>query len=377
MQRLVTVLVPLLSALAATPDASPTYLVYVGTHAIGKGSPGIFAYRFTASGEIRSIGLVQQMANPFFLAADASNRYLYAGTIIDGHTTDSVTSFAIDRHLGTLTPLNAVSSLGRSACHLALDHSGKMLLVANYSSGSLAGFTLHPDGRIGDSVGFVQHRGSRVDPERQEGPHPHAVVLAPDNRFVFFPDLGLDQIRIYRLDPTEQRFTENDPPYVKVTAGSGPRHMVYGHRGNFAYVVNELQSTVTVFAYEATRGSLAAQQTVSALPPGFEGKNTGAEIAIENAGHFLYTSNRGHDSIAVFSIDQTNGMLTPLAYVPSGGREPWSFHIDPSGRYLLSANKESDNVVVFRLDPKTGLPQPTGMSFNVPSPVCLQFVPAL
>jgi 6-phosphogluconolactonase len=378
MRRLAILLLPWLPGVFAAPRTSTTYLVYIGTHALGTGSPGIFAYRFApASGEVRSIGLVKQMANPFFLAVDPGRKYLYAGTIIDGRTPDSVTSFAIDRSNGALRLLNSVSSRGTSACYLVADHTGKMLMVADYADGKVAAFSLHRDGRIGETGGLVQHHGSSVDPERQSSSHPHAVVLSPDNRFAFVPDLGLDQIRIYRIDPVNARLTENDPPFAKVNPGSGPRHMAFAPDGKFAYVVNELQSTVTVFAYDAARGSLAAQQTVSTLPPGYEGKNTAAEIEIDEAGLFVYASNRGHDSIVVFSIDQTTGMITPVAYVPSGGREPWSFKIDPTGGYLLAANKETHNVVIFRLDPKTGLPKPTGKSIDVPSPVCLQFVPAL
>jgi 6-phosphogluconolactonase len=286
-----------------------------------------------------------------------------------------VSTFAIDSASGRLSLLNQVSSRAAGPAHITLDHAGKYALVSNYPRGSVAGFPVLKDGRLGEASAFVQHRGSGgVDKERQEGPHAHAVALSPDNRFALVVDLGLDQLFAYPFDSAKGSLGQ-DPQITKTNPGSGPRHLVFGPNGNFVYVINELQSTVVTYAYEPATGGLRELGTVSTLPDGFSGRSFASEIALHPSGKFLYASNRGHDSIAVFSIAPTKGTLTKVEFAPVNGKTPRSFAIDPTGSWLLAANQESNNVVVFRISHETGRLSPTGQVLQISSPACVQFVP--
>jgi 6-phosphogluconolactonase len=312
------------------------------------------------------------------LASDPTHRFLYAVSELgnDGRTHGAVSSFAIDPATGALKFLNKVDSGGGGACHLTLDHTGKILFVANYGGGSVASFAINPNGSIGEKTGFDQHTGSGPNVERQDGPHAHAVVLSPDNRFLFVPDLGTDQIRIYRVDAARHTFTPNDPPFASVKAGLGPRHFMFGPGGKFAYVVCEMESSVVVFSYDPVKGSLTPVQTISTLPPDYKGIDNSAEIGIDPSGRFLYASNRGHDSIGVFAIDAKNGTLTRVQVAPSLGKIPRNFAVDPTGKYVLVANQISNQMVVFAIDPTNGQLQSTGQTLDLHSPVAILFVPA-
>jgi 6-phosphogluconolactonase len=279
----------------------------------------------------------------------------------------------VDGHTGKLTFLNKVESRGEMPTHLAVDGSGRMLLAVNYGSGSVAAFAIAKDGRLSEVTTFDQHQGSSVVKDRQDGPHAHAVVFSPDNRFALVADLGLDEIFSYRLDPSKAAFTSNTPSFTKVSPGSGPRHLVFHPNGKLLYANNEINSTVTAFAYDAAAGSLREVQTVSTLPAGFRGNNSTAEIQTDAAGRFLYVSNRGHDSIAVFAIDPAKGTLTPVEHVSTRGKTPRNFSLDPSGGYLFAANENSGTVVLFRVDANTGRLTPTGEVLEVPSPSCVIF----
>jgi len=363
-----------------TKTVSPKgeYLVYVGTYT-RQDSKGIYAFRFQpATGKSTSIGLVGATENPSFLALHPNHRFLYAVNEIanyEGQSAGSVSSFSIDAKTGMLTPLNKVTTRGTIPAHLVVDKTGKSLVVANYGTGSVAAFPLNADGSLGAASAFVQHTGSSTGP-RQRGPHAHAVVLSADNRFVFVPDLGLDQILSYRLDPAKGTLTPNAPPFAKVTQGSGPRHFAFHPNGRFAYSLSEMGSLVTVFAYDHTAGSLTDLQTISTLPTEFSGTNNSAEIEVHPNGSFLYASNRGHDSIAVFAIDPRAGTLILVEHVPTQGKMPRNFAIDPTGAYLFVANQNTNNIVLFRIDPKTGRLTPTGDDLKFPSPVCLVFLQA-
>lgn len=363
---------------AANDTAKSKYLVYIGTYT-GPKSKGIYAYRFDAAAlKLESVGLVGEIVRPSFLTVHPNQRFLYAVSELgnDGKVNGSITAFAIDRKSGMLTPLNTVSSGGGGSCHLVVDKTGKALVVANYGSGRVASFKVEPDGRLSDPISVIQHSGSSVDRHRQTGPHAHAVVLSADNRFVFVPDLGLDQIRIYRLDAATAQLTPNDPPFVTVKAGSGPRHFAFSPNGRFAYSIHEMGSMVTAWAYTAASGSLAQVQTISTLPADFHGEDNSAEIEVDAQGKFLYASNRGHDSITVFAIAPADGRLSVVENVPTQGRTPRNFKIDPTGRYLFAANQDSNNIVIFKIDPQSGRLTPTGQVLEVQSPVCVQFVPA-
>ncbi len=356
-------------------------LVYVGTYT-GPQSKGIYDYRFdTSSGKFTALGVAAEVANPSFLVTDPHHRFLYAvsemanGPHAGYRTNGFISSFAIDPKTGALKFLNKVDSGGGGPCHLVVDRTGRMLFVANYGSGNVASFALRPDGSIGERTGFDQHHGSSVNPQRQKGPHAHSVVLSPDNRFLFVPDLGLDKIFIYRVDAAKRTFTPNDPAYAQVDAGLGPRHFTFGPGAKFAYAVCEMGSRVVAFAYNRATGSLKTLQTISTLPAGFTGENASAEIQVDSSGRFLYASNRGNDSITVFRIDPVKGTLTKVQVEPGLGKMPRNFVIDPTGKFLIVANQKSDQMMVFAVDRKTGELKPTGETVDVSAPVCVLFVP--
>jgi 6-phosphogluconolactonase len=358
-------------------NAQGEMIVYVGTYTRQK-SKGIYAYRFKPdTGSVTPIGLVAETVNPSFLAIHPNRRFLYAVNEVnnyEGQSAGSVSSFSLDPKSGQARFLNKVSSRGADPCHISVDQTGRWLLVANYSGGSVATIPIKEDGSLGEASTFVQHTGSSVNPQRQRGPHAHSVNFSPDNRFAIASDLGLDQVLVYRFDATQGTLKPNDPPFAKVKPGAGPRHFAFHPSGRFGYEINEIGSTVTAFTYQRERGILEEMQTISTLPKDFSGNNSTAEIEVHPNGRFLYGSNRGHDSIAVFAIDSGKGTLTPLEQVPTQGKTPRNFAIDPTGTHLFAANQGSDNIVVFRIDQKTGKPSPTGNLIEVPSPVCVVFL---
>ncbi len=357
---------------ASRNSEQTNYFVYVGTY-----SNGIYAYRFNAAtGKLDSIGNVGEVVNPSFLATDRNYRFLYAVSEVEGKVNGGVAAFSIDRKSGSLKSLNNASSAGEAPCHLAVDKTGKMLVVANYGTGSVSAFPLEHDGRLGAMSSLMEAHGSSVNRERQEGPHAHEVVISADNRFVYVPDLGLDQIRIYRLDPSQAKLAASEPAFAKEDPGSGPRHMAFHPSAKFAYVLSELKSEITVFSHDPSSGNLKPIQTISTVPPGYSGENAPAEIEADKAGKFVYASNRGHDSIAVFAIDESTGKLKQIQIVPTQGKEPRGMQIDPTGHFLFAGNHKSNQFVIFHIDPKTGQLTSTGQTFDVPTPVAFQFVPA-
>ncbi len=361
----------------SSPAAISKYLMYVGTYT-GPNSKGIYVFQYDpATGKVDPLGLAGEIERPSFLALHPNGRFLYAVSELgnNGLVNGSITAFAIDPKSGKLRTLNTVSSGGGGACHLVVDRTGKTLVVANYGSGSVASFKVNGDGTLSGPVSLFKHTGSSVDPKRQTGPHAHAVVLSPDQRFVFVPDLGLDQIRVYRLDAATATLSPSAPPFVATKAGSGPRHFAFSPNGKFAYSVHEMGSLVTAWSYAAASGKLAELQTISTLPPDFHGVNNSAEIEVDAGGSHVYASNRGNDSIAVFAIKEYTGKLRILQIVPTEGRTPRNFKIDPAGRYLFAANQDSNNIVIFKIDPGAGTLTPRGQVVDVPSPVCVQFVP--
>jgi 6-phosphogluconolactonase len=308
-----------------------------------------------------------------------NGKFLYAVNEIgnfNGGTSGAVSAFAIDSKTGALKFLNQVPTRGAGPCHVSLDKEGAFVLVANYDGGSIASFPVHDDGSLGTTSGFVQHSGSGPNKERQEGPHAHWIGTSPDNRFALAVDLGLDQVIVYGFDPIKGVFTPVLSGFAKVKPGAGPRHLAFHPNGKFAYVLSEMESSVTVFSYQAKTGGLTSLQTISALPKDYSGPKEAAEIVVHPSGKFLYTSNRGHDSIAVFAVDEKKGTLKSLGQVLTGGKTPRHFAIDPTGAYLLAENQESNNIVVFHIDPATGSLTPTGQTIEVPSPVCITFVAA-
>jgi 6-phosphogluconolactonase len=370
--------------------ASKNYLLFVGTYT-NTGSKGIYAYRYDAeSGKVTPLGLAAETASPSFLAVAPGREFLYAVNEIHdykGEASGGLTAFAIDRKTGKLRELNHVSSHGADPCHISLDRSGKYVLVANYTGGNVAAFPLSADGHLGEASSVVQDEGT-LGPkkDRQEKAHAHWIEASARNRFAYVADLGLDRVLIYKFDASKGvlsrgeaspgdtgSLTAKDFFSATLAPGSGPRHVAFSADGNFMYVLGELDSSVTVFVNDA-KETYRSVQKISALPAEFSGQNDAAEIAIHPSGKFLYTSNRGDDSIAVFAIDRASGKLTFVERVPSGGKTPRNFAIDPTGKHLLAANEESGNIVEFQIDSATGKLTPAGEVAKVASPVCLVFV---
>jgi len=363
--------------LAVGSARAAEYFVYLGTYTSGQStSKGIYVARFdTATGALSAPELAAEARNPSFLALHPNGRFLYAVGELGGAQGGALSAYAIEAGTGRLKPINQVSSRGSSPCHLAVDKTGRYVIVVNYGSGSVAAYALKEDGSLGESTAFIQHAGSSVNPKRQQGPHAHSVNISPDNRFAVVADLGLDQVLVYRFDASKGSLEANQPPYAKVAPGSGPRHFAFHPSGRYAYVINELASTVTAFRWDARQGALTEIQTISTLPAEFKGENYTAEVVVHPNGRFLYGSNRGHDSIAVFAIDK-QGKLALVEVAPSGGQMPRNFALAPGGQWLLAANQRSNNVVVFRVDASTGRLKPSGTEIKVGAPVCVRFLPA-
>lgn len=348
--------------------------IYFGTYTGGENaSKGIYRSVLDPdTGKLAEPALAAEIKNPSFVEIHPNGKSLYAVSEAGGAGT--VSAYAIDAKTGNLKFLNQQPSGGSGPCHVNIDRTGKVALVANYGSGSVSAIPIKSDGSLAEPTSVVQHEGSSVNPNRQKEPHAHSVNLSPDNRFAFVADLGIDKIMIYKLDAEKGTIVPNDPPFVKLKAGSGPRHFAFHPNGKFAYVINELAGTVTVFSYEAASGALSEIQTITTLTADFKGSNGCAEVRVHPNGKFLYGSNRGHDSIAVYRIDPAKGTLTFVEHETAGIKTPRNFNIDPTGKFCLVANQGADSVVVFRIDPKTGSLEPTGNKISVGKPVCIRFL---
>ncbi len=370
----------LLVSLSANADSalSKQFLVYFGTYT-GARSKGIYVSRFdTASGKLSAPVLAAQSVNPSFVAIDPNHRFLFAVNEtghFNGQASGAVTAFKLDASTGQLAFLNQQPSGGTGPCHITVDATGKYVLVANYDSGSVAVFPVQTTGFIGPPTAVIQHHGSSVNPQRQAGPHAHCIAMDSANHRVFACDLGLDKVMIYRLNETNGTLTADENPWAELKPGSGPRHIVFGLDGRHAYVISEMASSLTTFAYNPEHGVLKAIQTVSTLPEDFHGKSTCAEVAVHPSGKFVYASNRGDDSIAVFAVDEPSGRLNFVERQSTRGKIPRCFAIDPTGQYLIAAHQDSNNVVVFRINAQTGQLTWTGQTVEVGKPVCVAFVP--
>jgi len=352
-------------------------LLYVGTYTSGD-SVGIYRCRFQPkTGKLNLIGETPDVVNPSYLAIAPGRQHLYAVNETgdyEGRSSGAVSAFAINQDSGELTFLNQQASRGAAPCYVSTDDQGKWVLVANYNGGNLCVLPVDSRGGVGEPTDIVQHTGTGVNPQRQKGPHAHSVLLDPANRYALSADLGIDKILIYRFDGRRGRLLENDPAFAKTAPGAGPRHIVFHPNGSFVYVIDEMGSTIMVFGYDAAHGELAAIQTVSTLPDTFRGSNTAADIHVSPDGRFLYGSNRGHDSLAVFSVHPSTGKLSSVGYESTRGHTPRNFTMDPGGNFLLAANQNSDSVVIFRRNLKTGTLSAIGDILRIPSPVCLTFL---
>jgi 6-phosphogluconolactonase len=308
--------------------------------------------------------------NPSFLATDPSKRFLYA---VNETSTGAVSAFKIDRQTFELELLNQQPANGGDPCHLVVDDRGKSLLLANYTGGNVAVLPIRGDGSLGPASDVEQHEGSGPR-EQQKGPHAHCIKLDRSNRHAFAADLGSDKVMIYRFNAAAGKLEPAPQPFAALHQGAGPRHLTLHPNGKYLYVINELDSSITTFRYDAAKGTLTAFESVSTLPRDFSGTSYCADVHVSQSGRFLYGSNRGHNSIVVFAIDPHSARLSLVEHVSTGGNWPRNFVIDPSGRFLLVANQRSDNVVTFRIDAQTGRLTPTGQVTEIPVPVCLQFL---
>lgn len=354
--------------------AGGQYLAYVGTYTTKTNSKGIYSFHFNAvTGELSAIGVAAETPDPSWVAVHPSGKYAFAAN--EAGKASTVSAFAIDAKSGKLTLLNQVPALGEDPCYLSFDKTGKYLFVANYTSGNVVVFPIGADGKLGAATANVRDEGQLgPNKERQEGPHAHWVQASSDNRFVLVADLGLDRILVYLFNSAKGTLTPNKPFFRPLEAGAGPRHAAFSPDGRYFYVLSEMDSTVTTFAYAPEQGLFRYLGFVHMLPAGFTGRNEAAEIAVHANGKFLYASNRGHDSIALFDIDPATGKLTGAGEYSVQGKEPRHFAIDPSGNYLLAEDQLSDKIVTFRIDQQTGVLTPTGNSAEVPSPVCITFL---
>ena len=350
-------------------------LVYVGTYCDKEGD-GIFVYRMDSdSGELELLSSVTGIPNPSFLDIDSKKQNLYAVNEIgdfDGKATGAVSAYSIDAESGALTYRNTKSAGGTGPCHLSIDQTDNYVLVANYGGGSEAILPVQEDGSLGEATDFIQHDGSSINPNRQMEPHGHSISICPTNRFAYAADLGLDKVIVYEIDFEGGKLESSSEVVVK--GGEGPRHFDFHRSGKFAYLINEMGNTFTAFTCDSETGRLEEIQTVSTLPEDFTETSYCADVHVSADGKFLYGSNRGHDSIAICSIDQETGELTSVDIESTGGENPRNFGIDPTGTFLLAANQDTGNIVTFRRDSDTGRLAATDAVTKVPSPVCVQFV---
>ncbi len=356
-------------------------LLYAGTYNLSPDKqeehPGIYVFRFDPdAGGISPAGELSNAANPSFLCLSPDARFLYAPKEVPEVAEKGggcVAAFSINDRTGIPSPLNSRCTGGGLPCHVALDRRGKWLFAANYKDGSFAVFPIRANGSLGNRSAFVRHSSSGKDPKRQEGAHTHSCIMDPTNRLLMVADLGLDRVAVYELDSERGSVRSLPELWIATRPGAGPRHMTFHPNGRFFYVVNELDSTVSAFLYQSATGRIVEIHTVEMLPSDFTGFSKAADIHIHPNGRFLYASNRGHDSIAIYSIDANTGMLSFIGRSPTLGGEPRNFALAPGGDFLLAANEKGNNIVVFRLDSATGCLSPTGEHARVPSPTCLLF----
>lgn len=349
-------------------------LVAVGTYSV-RGSEGIYLYRMDPrDGRLEPRGSTPAGQNPSYLAVGPAGRFLYAVSEVadvNGRPGGGVRAFSLDRSTDALTELNAQSSRGTGPCHLSVDRTGRCVLVANYGGGSVAVLPILPDGRLGEATDFVQHPMPPIVRERQEAPHAHSIVVDPANTHAFAPDLGLNRIMVYALDAAAGRLRPHATPWVELHPGAGPRHFVFHPSGSFAYVIDELDNTVCAFRHRG-QGLLEYVQRISSLPEGWKGTSYCADIHVSPDGRFVYGSNRGHHSIAIYAVDQSRGTLSVVGHESTRGEWPRSFVVDPTGRFVLVANEHSDSIVAFAVDARDGTLRHTGQTVRVPAPVCVK-----
>lgn len=365
------------SMVRADVKVADKYWVFIGTGG-GKLAKGIYRCEFdTTTGTLSKPELAAEAANPNFVAIHPNGKFLYAvaNIMANGKSQGGVIAYAIDGKTGALTKLNEQASGGAGPCHVNVDRAGKNVLIACYSGGSVNAFPIGDDGKLKEATGFVQHKGSGGDPKRQAGPHAHSINLSKDNRFAIVADLGLDQLLVYKLDADKGTLTPNDPPFTKTAPAAGPRHFAFAPAGNLAFVINEMDSTLSSLSYDPQKGTFKTLATVSTLPKDYKGTgNSTAEVVVHPNGKFVYGSNRGHNSIAAFKYDEKTGDMSPIGHATQDINTPRNFNIDPTGQYALVGSQGGNQVVVFKIDQQTGELKPTGNKVEVGTPICIRFL---
>jgi len=366
--------VPLLAAaawiaLALLPAAAADLTVYFGTHTAGPGKGFSVSHFDTVTGALSKPAFLLETPAPAYFVIAPGGRRLYSC-----NSTGFVSAYSINPASAQLKLINQKPSGGGDPSYISLDRTGHYVFVANYDGGNIAVWALETDGSLGERTAFVQHTGSSVNPQRQSHAFAHSIRVDPTNRFALVADLGLDKLFVYKFNVKDGSLTPNDPPFVKAAPGAGPRHVVFHPNGRWVYLITEMGNTIMLFDWDARRGALSEVQTVSTLPKGFQGNSTCAEIQVHPSGKFVYASNRGRDSIAVFSVDAKTGRLTLIQDVPSGGKMPRNFDMDPTAHWLLVTNHDSNIAMVFGIDQETGKLTPAGQPVDVPSPYCPRFL---
>ncbi|NQZ69275.1 MAG: lactonase family protein [Lentisphaeria bacterium] len=348
--------------------------LFIGTYTHDEGGEGIYTYKFnTETGELTYQCVMKGIKEPSFLCLDPSGEHLYAASEIDdyeGETAGAVYAYKINRDSGELTLLNERSTVGTITCHLSVDSEDKCLVVANYGSGSVIVYPLNMDGSLGEASDFIQFEGSSINTARQEGPHAHSAIISADDKYVFVPDLGCDKIMQYKLDSDNAKLIPNNPPFIKMPPGSGPRHFIIDKSMKYAYVINELAGTIVTFDYHAGSGTLRAKDSVNTLPEGFDGIIGCADLHLTASEKFLYGTNRGHNSLVICKVND-DGTLESLGHEPSGGDEPRNFTISGDDQFLLMANQKEDNILTFKIDHQTGQLEKVQQLNDIGKPVCL------
>lgn len=347
-------------------------LVFVGTYTANNKSEGIYAFRMdpVTGAWTRISQNLPRLSNPSFLAIDSARHRLFSvSEVSDGQ----VAALRYDPESGALTPLNQQPSVGKDPCHLSVEKNGRFLLVANYSSGTFSLLPVAADGSLRPPADTVQDQGTGPNKARQEGPHAHSINFDPSGKLAYGCDLGTDKIQIFRPDPKNNKLVANDPAFATIHPGGGPRHFAFHPKKRFAYAINELDCTVTAFTFDPKSGALTEIHSITTLPRPFQNGDSCADIHVSPDGKFLYGSNRGHDSIAIFAIDSATGKLSVVGHESTQGKTPRNFALDPTGTFLYAANQSTDSIVAFRVDQKTGKLTPTGQKIEVPSPVCIVF----
>ena len=352
-------------------------LVFIGTYT-GNGSEGIYSFRFDPEhGETTQPILAARSDNPSFIAIDKKGKFLYTVNEVDKYDENSsgaISVYKVVKGSGKLILIQQVSSLGAHPAHLSIDKTGKYLLVANYSGGNFCVFPINNDGKLGEHTALISNIGSSINKDRQNNPHPHFIQVTKDNKYILIADLGIDRVMIFQFDDKTGTLKINEPAFIELEPGSGPRHFAFGTSGKFLYVLNELTSTVTIFDFDQATASSQSKQIISTLPGNFEGINTTAEIVVDSKGKFLYASNRGDNSIVQFNINRNDGTLSTIGWVPTGGDAPRHFEIDETSNWLFSANQNSDNIILFKIDKEIGGLINTNQSIKIKSPVCIKFL---